>query len=60
MMSFSLDRALKLSCIDLTFLFQMRILVLVIYFLKIIVYKTPSFKNNSQNGLSFQCLLVCM
>lgn len=60
MMSFRLDRALKLSCTDLTFLFQMRILVLVIYFLKIIMCKTPSFKTNSQNGLSFQCLLVCM
>lgn len=37
------------------------ILVLVIHFLKkIIMCKTLGFKNNSQNGLSFQCPLVCL
>lgn len=60
MRSFRLGMALKLSCTDLKFLFQKRILVLVLYILKIIMCKIPSFKNNSQNGLSFQCPLVCL
>ena len=36
-------------------------MVLVIHFLKkIMMCKTLGFKNNSQNGLSFQCSLVCL
>lgn len=53
MMSFRLDRALKLSCTDLTFLFQMRILVLVIYFLKIICAKHQVLKLTHRMALVF-------
>lgn len=62
MMSFRLDMALKLSYADLIFLFQKRNLGFgnSLFLKKIIMCKTLGFKNNSQNGLSFQCSLVCL
>ena len=59
MMSFRLGMALKLSCADLKFLFQKRILGLVIHFLKDHVQKHYVLKITHRMALVFY-VLVCL